>query len=49
MMDVVLEEGVEINSKGQLFIYHTLPVITSVFPNIGGDAGSTSESLEVEA
>ena len=30
-----------INSKGQMFTYHTLPEITSVSPNTGADAGGT--------
>ena len=30
-----------INSKGQMFVYHTLPEITSVSPNTGGDIGGT--------
>ena len=35
-----------INSQGQMFIYHTLPEITSVSPNTGGDAGGTYVTIQ---
>ena len=30
-----------VNSKGQMFVYHTLPEVTSVSPNTGGAEGGT--------
>ena len=35
-----------VNSKGQLFIYHTLPEVTSVSPNVGGAAGGTHVTIQ---
>jgi hypothetical protein len=35
-----------INSKGQLFVYHTLPEITSVSPNVGGSEGGTHVTIQ---
>ena len=35
-----------INSKGQLFVYHTLPEITSVSPNDGGNNGKTHLKIQ---
>ena len=35
-----------INSKGQMFTYHTLPEITSVSPNTGADAGGTHVTVQ---
>ena len=35
------EEAFSINSKGDLFTYHTLPELTAVTPNIGGINGKT--------
>ena len=35
-----------INSKNQMFVYHTLPEITSVSPNTGGDAGGTYVTIK---
>ena len=35
------EEAFSINSKGDLFTYHTLPELTAVTPNIGGLNGKT--------
>ena len=33
--------GYSLNSKGQLFMYHTLPEITSITPRVGASSGST--------
>ena len=30
-----------VNSKNQLFMYHTLPEVTSITPNVGASSGST--------
>ena len=35
-----------INSKGQMFTYHTLPEITSVSPNTGADVGGTHVTVQ---
>ena len=35
-----------INSKGQMFMYHTLPEITSVSPNTGADVGGTHVTVQ---
>ena len=35
------DEAYSVNSKGDLFVYHTLPVLTSVSPNVGGVEGGT--------
>ena len=34
-----------VNSKGQMFVYHTLPEITSVSPNTGGAEGGTHVTI----
>ena len=33
--------GYSVNSKNQLFMYHTLPEVTSIAPNVGASSGST--------
>eukprot|EP00091_Calanus_sinicus_P002584 TRINITY_DN12661_c0_g1_i1.p1 TRINITY_DN12661_c0_g1~~TRINITY_DN12661_c0_g1_i1.p1 ORF type:complete len:350 (-),score=80.50 TRINITY_DN12661_c0_g1_i1:331-1380(-) len=35
-----------VNSKGQLFVYHTLPEITSISPNTGGSMGGTHVTIK---
>ena len=41
-----VRDAYSINSKGQLFLYHTLPVVSSVSPNTGGSAGGTHVTLQ---
>ena len=41
-----VEDAYSINSKGQLFLYHTLPVVSSISPNTGGSAGGTHVTLQ---
>ena len=35
------DDAHSVNSNGQLFVYHTLPELTSVEPNVGSTEGST--------
>ena len=35
------DEAYSVNSKGEMFVYHTLPELTSVTPNVGGLEGGT--------
>ena len=35
------DEAYSVNSKGELFVYHTLPELTSVSPNVGSIEGGT--------
>ena len=37
--------GYSVNSKNQLFMYHTLPEVTSVSPNVGASSGSTRVTI----
>ena len=39
-------DGYSVNSKNQLFMYHTLPEITSVTPNVGATTGSTHVKIK---
>ena len=36
-----MKDAYSVNSKGQLFLYHTLPTLTSVSPSVGGHLGGT--------
>ena len=38
--------GYSVNSKNQLFMYHTLPEVTSISPNIGATSGSTHLTIK---
>ena len=40
-----IDGAYSINSKGQMFVYHTLPEITSVSPNTGGAEGGTHVTI----
>ena len=35
------DEAYSVNSKGEMFVYHTLPELTEVSPNVGGAEGGT--------
>ena len=37
--------GYSVNSKNQLFMYHTLPEVTSITPNVGASSGSTQVKI----
>ena len=39
------QNGYSVNSKNQLFMYHTLPEVTSVSPNVGASSGSTRVTI----
>ena len=40
------DEGYSVNSKGEMFVYHTLPELTSVSPNVGSIEGGTYLKIE---
>merc|ERR1712128_148523 len=41
-----IDGAYSVNSKGQLFVYHTLPEITSISPNTGGSKGGTHVTIK---
>ena len=41
-----IKNAYSVNSKGQLFVYHTLPEITSISPNTGGSKGGTQVTIK---
>jgi len=41
-----IDGAYSVNSKGQLFVYHTLPEITSVSPNVGASSGGTHVTIQ---
>ena len=42
----LVDGAYSVNSKSQLFVYHTLPEVTSVTPNTGGAAGGTHVTIQ---
>ena len=40
------DDAYSVNSNGQMFVYHTLPELTSVSPNLGGTEGGTHLKIQ---